>query len=442
MTHQFPINDARPLPVLTDITIDGRSKGFPGKLPVTPLADIGAKGWNVLRQDLPFPVAVLDIDALNHNSEWIKAVVSHYGVSLCPHGKTTMAPQLFHRQLADGCWGITLSTQHQVQTARHYGIERVFLANQIMDPVFLAYIADEQISDPDFDFYFLVDSDEGIDLLQRVALGKSGFRPFQVLIEMGSTDGRTGCRTMEKALHLARRIAAIPEVAVLSGIEGFEGAIRGKDVHEIEDRIVRFLGLMVDVATAAEKEGLFGGREVLLTAGGSSYFDLVARVLTKARLASPTRVVLRSGCYIAHDALMYEEQVARALERSPELAALAIKPRQALTVWAVVLSRPADDVLFLNIGRRDVSFDSHLPRLLAYVDTSSSPEVRPLTGSHQTMLLYDQHANISCSSDSPLRPGMLVQLGISHPCTTFDKWDVLSLVDDDHNVVGAVKTFF
>lgn len=442
MTQSYPIAAASPLATLTDVTVDGRTKGMPGALLPTPLSDIGGKGWNLLRHDLPLPLAVLDMDALAHNSRFIAAVTKHYGVALCPHGKTTMAPQLFHRQLEDGCWGITLSTQHQVAVGRHYGVSRIFLANQILDPNFLAYIANAQVEDPAFDFYFLIDSAEGVDLIARVAAGRQGHRPFQVLIEMGHPDGRTGCRTMEEALALAERVQAMPEAAAVVGVEGFEGSIRGKDTAEIEARIVAFLELMNETARQIEARGLFGGREILLTAGGSGFFDLVARTLTEARLGSPSRVVLRSGCYIAHDAVMYAEQVARAIERSPELAALHIRPRQALTVWATVQSRPADNVLYLNVGRRDVSYDAHLPQVLSYVDGSQPGAVLPLEGVHETTMLYDQHACVRCPKDSPLRPGMMVQLGISHPCTTFDKWDLLTLVDGDRNVIGAVKTFF
>lgn len=442
MTQPYPIVAAKPLPNLTDVMVDGRTKGLPGALKATPLAEIGGQGWNLLRHDLPLPAAVLDIDALTHNGMWIGAVTKHYGVSLCPHGKTTMTPQLFHRQLEDGCWGITLSTQHQVAVARHYGVSRIFLANQIMDPTFLAYIAEAQETDAAFDFYFLIDSVEGVELIRRTAEGRTHHRPFQVLIEMGDPDGRTGCQTLEEALALAERVKAMPSSAVIVGIEGFEGSIRGENMTQIEERVVAFLRLMNDTALEIEARDLFGGREILLTAGGSSFFDLVARTLTQARFRSPSRVVLRSGCYITHDAGMYAEQVARAIERSPELAALAIRPRQALTVWATVQSRPADDVLYLNVGRRDVSYDAHLPRLLGYVDDRQPDTVIALDGSYETIRLYDQHACVQCPKDSPLRPGMMVQLGISHPCTTFDKWDVLGVVDGRQNIVGAIKTFF
>jgi D-serine dehydratase len=153
-------------------------------------------------------------------------------------------------------------------------------------------------------------------------------------------------------------------------------------------------------------------------------------------------VVLRSGCYISHDAGMYEREIARALERSPELAALDARPRQALTVWATVQSRPEPGLAFLNAGRRDVSYDAHLPRPLRCASGMVALTVRNLPETYEIIMLNDQHAYLKCPEDSHLRPGDMVELGISHPCTTFDKWDVLCVIDQSFDVVDAVKTFF
>lgn len=429
-------------PALPDVRIDSRTKGMPAHLPEIPLAEIGKRGWNLLRRDLPTPLAVLDGPAIVQNTRWIAAVMAQYDVSLCPHGKTTMSPQFFRRQLADGCWGITLSTQHHVQVARHYGVSRVFLANQILDPGFLSYIAGEQVADPDFDFYFLVDSIEGVEALDRAAARQSGHRPFQVLIEMGSEFARTGCRTRAQARAIAERLAGMPHAASLTGIEGFEGSIRGADRAEIEARIGDFLADMTGTAEELAAAGLFSGREILLTAGGSAHFDLVAKALRRPVFDRPSRVVLRSGCYIAHDCGMYEQAVARIIERSPELAALNARPRRALTVWATVQSRPEAGLAFLNAGRRDLSYDADLPRPLRHASGDGALTIRDLPAGYQIVRLNDQHAYMTCPKDSPMRPGDLVELGISHPCTTFDKWDVICVLDEGFNVVDAIKTFF
>ncbi len=66
----------------------------------------------------------------------------------------------------------------------------------------------------------------------------------------------------------------------------------------------------------------------------------------------------------------------------------------------------------------------------------------PLPEGHVVSGLNDQHAHFAIPADSPLKVGDMVSLGIAHPCTTFDKWDLLLVIDPRGNVVDAVKTFF
>jgi len=35
-----------------------------------------------------------------------------------------------------------------------------------------------------------------------------------------------------------------------------------------------------------------------------------------------------------------------------------------------------------------------------------------------------------------------VCLGISHPCTAFDKWQLIPVVDEEYRIVDVVRTFF
>jgi D-serine dehydratase len=54
----------------------------------------------------------------------------------------------------------------------------------------------------------------------------------------------------------------------------------------------------------------------------------------------------------------------------------------------------------------------------------------------------DQHAHLTVPPGHGVAVGDLVALGPSHPCTTFDKWRTLYLVDDDYTVTEEVPTFF
>ena len=93
---------------------------------------IAAQGWNVLKEDLSLPAAVLSQSRIEHNLAWMQRFVNEYGAKLAPHGKTTMAPRLFQRQLAGGAWGITLATAHQTRAAYAHGVRRVLMANQLV----------------------------------------------------------------------------------------------------------------------------------------------------------------------------------------------------------------------------------------------------------------------------------------------------------------------
>src|SRR5262249_39695262 len=79
---------------LLDTVVDGCTKGFPQRAPPLRLGDVGSQGWNLPAGDLDTPVAVLKGSALDANIAWMSEFLRRAGASLCPHGKTTMAPQL------------------------------------------------------------------------------------------------------------------------------------------------------------------------------------------------------------------------------------------------------------------------------------------------------------------------------------------------------------
>lgn len=77
-------------------------------------------------------MCVLLQSAMERNLSQLQRFADASGVLLAPHRKTSMSPQLFERQLAHGCWGLTVATCHQLRVARHHGISRVLHANQLV----------------------------------------------------------------------------------------------------------------------------------------------------------------------------------------------------------------------------------------------------------------------------------------------------------------------
>lgn len=420
--------------------VDGLTKGFPAMAGELRQDQIGAQGWNVLRQDLPFPVAVIRRDLMDANRAWMRAFLAQSGVALCPHGKTTMSPELFALQIEDGAFGITCATASHLEVYRRAGIRRVILANQLVGRTNLD-MALRHLRDPDFDLYCLADSATGLTLLADAAGGLGLTRPVKVLIEVGAAGARTGLRTVAEAVGLAQLAVARPEV-VVCGVETYEGVFPGQDPAGREGPIAELLDRTLAASVAIAAIAPRTDEPFMLTAGGSDFFDLVAQRFTSAALGRGVRVVLRGGCYLTHDSQHYARCFARMRERSPRLQEIPGGLSGALEVWSVVQSRPEPSRAYCALGKRDISHDWEPPQPVAWFRPGRDEAPRTAPGSWRTRLLNDQHLHLDVEADSDLQVGDLVGFGVSHPCTTFDKWEIVPMVDRNYDVVDAVRTFF
>lgn len=421
------------LPELEEQTLQPGVKGLPI---VEPLRQhmIGAQHWNVLAADTSLPVAVLKASALQHNLDWMRSFCARHGVLLAPHGKTTMSPQLFAAQIENGAWGITLATIPQVQIALRYGVRRVILANELVAPADIRAVLHLMQEDAGFEFYALVDSLQGVERLSQAVQAFGLQRPLPLLVELGMRGKRAGCREPKEVMAVARAVAAAPGLQ-LAGIEGYEGLASDVDTVNV------FLGRMAELLQAAAEEDLFAGEQVIISAGGSSYFDLVARGFKGLAVAGKTLLpILRSGCYLTNDHGHYFNQIAELEVREGGKAGAGLRP--ALEVWATVLSRPEPNLAILSMGKRDAGFDLGLPMAIAAHRPGGASLLLPQGAVIDKM--NDQHAYLRWPEgvQAGLQVGDLVGCGISHPCTTFDKWPLLLLVDDRYNVLQAVNTFF
>lgn len=410
--------------------IDWRYKGFPPAEGVTP-ANVASRGWNLLRGDLFLPAVVIKESALANNLALMRRWCDRHGVLLAPHGKTTMSPELFARQLDAGCWGITAATPSQMRVYRHFGVQRIILANELVEPASVRWLAAELADDPDFDAYCLVDSIAAVERMETALAAQSVARLIPVLVELGVAGGRTGTRTVEGAIAVADAVLRSP-VLRFAGVECYEGVL--DQPARIEALLNELAGL---VRRLGESASFDHSGEMIISAGGSEAFDKVVDYLAVDFGGLRTKLVLRSGCYLTHDDGVYEE-------RSPLGAHRAGHDHDhlvpALEAWGVVLSRPEPELALVCMGKRDVSFDDEFPIPLKV--RSLSGAIRAVKGTMTVSNLNDQHAFIRLSSDDPLEVGDLLCCGISHPCTTFDKWRLIPVVDDDYAVIDAVHTFF
>ena len=430
------------LPEIDRWVVDETVKGFPGGERPRPLGEIGRAGWNVLRGDLPFPVAVLKASAMQRNRSWMTRFLQVTGAVLAPHGKTSMSPQLFKAQVVDGAWGLTCATVSQLQVYRHFGFNRVLMANQVVGRRNVAYLFDELLRDPLFEPYVLVDTVAAVELLAAAARDKQASRPLRVLLEVGQMAMRTGARCIDDAERLIAAIEPASPWVSLHGVESFEGVIGG-DTDDALARIDAFLDLQIAAARlAAASPAATDADPFLLSAGGSAYFDVVAERLTQADVGRPTLTVLRSGCYITQDHRHYADAFERLRMRLPPGTTFGPGLEPALEVWGCVQSRPEPTRAYVTGGKRDLSHDMHLPVPVAWYRPGLHDAPKTMPASHEAVAINDQHTHLAVPAGSPLAVGDLVCLGISHPCTTFDKWQLIDVCYDRHQVVDAIRTYF
>ena len=486
------------------------STSTPGPAPELTKVGFGREPRPVPLIDLATPLLTVDLDALTHNVDTMAAWCREAGVDLAPHGKTTMAPAIWRLQLDAGAWGLTVATAFQATVARQAGVPRVVLAGTTFAPAALAALAA-----PGVDVLMWVDSVETVRLVDD-ALGRAeAGRPLAVLVEFGSPLGRTGARTVREALLVAAAVTAAPNL-VLAGVAGYEGALThdvdAAGIAVVDGYLAELLEVLDGIGTPAFEPWLASGHDVVLTAGGSVYFDRVVAVLggrhDPAGLQGPrTRVVLRSGSYVAHDHDLYRRSTPSAREPAsttrggagdvdPDVTVVVgdgsagtgvdremggptdgeltgldgaaegfeVEPATgrgatssggpvfvpALELWASVVSRPEPGLALLNVGRRDTSDDEGFPVALEAWRPQAADRRLPgvLDGSHVSAL-NDQHAFLRLDPTSTLQVGDLVRLGVSHPCTTLDKWSEIATVRGTAErrgvppvVEGSIDTWF
>ena len=385
-----------------------------------------------LVRDVSLPALVIHRAALEHNIRWMQDFVSRSGAELAPHGKTSMTPALFRRQLAQGAWGITLASAVQTCTAYAGGVRRVLMANQLVGRANMALIAGLQ-QDPAFEFHCMVDHPDNVQALGAF-FAERGQR-LNVMIEYGVVGGRCGCRTEQEVRALAAAIKAQPALA-LTGIEGYEGVIHGE---QAVSGIRAFAASLVRLALELQRDGAFALDKPIVTASGSAWYDLIAEGFAAEAASGRFLSILRPGSYVVHDHGIYKDAQCCVLDRRSDLHE-GLRP--ALEVWAHVQSLPEPGFAVIALGKRDVAYDAGLPMPLKRYREGVLPAVGDDVSACTVTAVMDQHAFMTIAAGTELKVGDIISFGTSHPCLTFVKWRTGCLVDEQLNVVESLEIVF
>nr|WP_236571141.1 alanine racemase [Microbacterium hydrocarbonoxydans] len=402
---------------IPDPTLGPWAKGFSARAAGLRLSEVEGAGLHL--SDMSTPVLTVHEAALAHNEKTVFSWAAECGVLLAPHGKTTMAPALWQRLLDAGAWGISVATPWQAEVAVDAGVDTVLIANGLTDTRAARGLGTLLAADEDLRILCWADSVVAVHLLADAGIDAG--RPLDVLVELGGVGGRTGARTVEEGERIAQAIRATPGLR-LAGVTGYEGPFGPDRTAASVTAVDEYLATLVDLHSRLDFPD---GIRPVVSAGGSSFPDRAAAVLAPLG-AGDVDVVLRSGAFQIHDDGFYSRM-------SPFGDITGTEPlRSAMHAWARVVSQPEPGLALLDAGRRDVPFDLDLP-----VPQSVAGEITALN---------DQHAFLQLADGAEVHPGDVVRLGLSHPCTAFDKWRVVAVIDDpdaaDPRVIGAVATCF
>lgn len=386
---------------------------------------------NLLAEEVCLPAALVKKTALENNISWMQRYADARGVSLAPHGKTTMTPWIFQAQQQAGAWAIGVGSAWQASAAMASGIQRVLMVNQLVGKANMQVVSQLKAHYRAVDFVCCVDSEANARTLS--AFFSTHQQTLDVLIELGVPGGRCGCRSVEDALALAQLVADLPGLT-LRGLELYEGVLHGDDPQpQVE-------ALLQQAATLACRMAPLVDGEFILTGAGTVWYDVVCNVWLAAQKPPRCRIVIRPGCYITHDMGIYDIAQRELIARDPIACDLAGDLTSALELMAMVQSVPEADRAVVNFGKRDCAFDAGLPQPVAHYRNGRA---LPLPANEIVSVgIMDQHCMLRLAPGCDVQVGDIIVFGTSHPCLTFDKWKTLLLVDDEYTVLEELDTLF
>lgn len=427
--------------------IDSKTKGFLNIKKIQ-IKNIPSKKWNVLKQDVQFPILTINEDIFNKNILSMKKYTDTNNVYLAPHCKTSMSPQLLDKINSLGCWGFTAANNQQLTVLLQMGVKRIILANLITNESNLLNVFElvnkyKNVSE----LFICIDSVFGIDLINKISKNNNFNKKIKILIEVGLKNSRSGIRSLESLKSLISSLKKLPKNFLLSGILFYEGAARLKSYQNSLQNIKKTIFFGIKCMNYLIENNLINNDEFVLSGGGSEFFDLVVYYSNEFTKLKKTKLIIRPGSYIAYGHGHYSSVINKLDNRKKIImndkiykASDLFSP--SLELWSYVISQQDTGKAILNFGKRDVSYDLGFPTPLAIYRNSKLIKKINQNDKIKIFKLMDQHAYIKYNYNFNLRVGDLLKFGVSHPCITIDNWNTLYMIDNKNFITAGIKTYF
>lgn len=230
--------------------VDHRFKGLPPDADGLTVGELAAQRRNLFTDGFATPVLALSAERLEHNLALMETYATRHGLAFAPHGKTSMAPSSSSARSTAAPGASRSRSRTRCGWPEPYGVQRVFLANELVDPAALRWISAQLDADPAFHLVCYVDSVRGVELMDTALRGAR--RPLDVVVELAAGEGaRTGVRTETECAAVADAVAAAPTLRLV-GVAGYEGEVPRADPERVRAWLHR---LVSSPPTSTRRDG-------------------------------------------------------------------------------------------------------------------------------------------------------------------------------------------
>ena len=333
--------------------------------------------------ELDTPALLLDLDAFDRNVQRMAAFFADKPTVLRPHAKTHKCPHVALRQIEAGAIGITCAKVSEAEVMAQAGVKDILIANQVIGPVKIARLT--ELADL-CDLMVAVDDARNVEELSETCCSKDV--SLRILIEVDIGMGRCGVAPGKPVQELAQRVDQAPNLR-FSGLLAYEGHLVSiVDPAEKARRVEEAFTPLVDTCQQLTNIGLPAD---IVSAGGTGTYDITGTTKPVTEI--------EAGSYVFMDSTYRQVR--------PEF-------ETALTVLATITSRPTQQRVIIDAGKKSLTTEFGLPEVYA----AEGLELQRLSEEHGALVATDAHGR-------QFRPGDKIQILPSHCCTTVNLYDVL-----------------
>ncbi len=292
----------------------------------------------LMRQDLPTPALLLDLDAFEFNVNKMTAHAKAHNRSLRPHGKTHKCPEIAIRLVKAGAAGACAAKVSEAEVFAANGVRGLLVTTAAVGPykieraVRLAKLAPDTM--------FSVDNAQNVRDLNEAA--KAAKIKLNLAIDLW-VGGRTGIKTGDPAVALAESMQGLANVK-LAGIQAYAGHASHVIGWEARKKVsIEAMGKAVETRRTIEKKGIACP---LLSGGSTGTYNIDCDIdgITE----------LQPGSFMFMDV---DYNRIGGSDGNKEYQDF----RNSLTVYTTVVSKPSDDLAIVDGGLKAFSTDKPFP---------------------------------------------------------------------------------